>query len=61
MLYFCTYFDRHYLSRGLALYSSLREHSPPFELHVLCMDEEARGALDALGLPALKTIAIADL
>ena len=58
---FCTYFDVNYLSRGLALYSSLREHAGPFRLHVLCMDKAAFDSLTALGFPEIKPIALEDL
>lgn len=53
---YCTYFDRHYLSRGLALYRSLQRYQPGAELWVLCLDEEAErtlGVLDALHLRVL--------
>jgi hypothetical protein len=40
MRHYCTYFDRSYLRRGLALLESMRAHvSEPFRLHVLAMDE----------------------
>jgi hypothetical protein len=39
MLYFTTYFDINYLSRGLVLYNSLKETCPQFELYVLGLDE----------------------
>jgi len=49
---YCTLFDFHFLSRGLALYESLVEHSSaPFRLFVLAMDEECHRALSALQLP----------
>ncbi len=61
MRHFCTYFDEHYLSRGLALYHSLREHCPAFRLHVLCMDRESHDALSHLGLPDVHLIPLEDL
>ena len=60
MLHFCTYFDRNYLSRGLALYRSLREHCSNFKLWVLCMDDEAYQALLQLDLSEIEPIALQD-
>ncbi len=60
MLYFCTYFDRTFLSRGLALYRSLRTHAPAFHLWVLCMDTDAHAALAELNLPGITPIALAE-
>ncbi len=39
MLYFTTYFDKNYLSRGLVLYDSLKKYGPSFKLFVLCLDD----------------------
>jgi hypothetical protein len=58
MRYFCTYFDQGYLSRGLALYRSLRRHCPDARLWVLCMDEASYSDLARLALPGLELIAI---
>lgn len=56
---FCTLFDCVYLTRGLALYRSLRAAGEPFELHVLCMDDVTGSILRALQLPGLVIIDLA--
>ena len=58
MFNFCTYFDQHYLARGLALYSSLRERCPEFRLWVLCMDDTTYRTLTELNLHGLCPIAL---
>ena len=60
MYYFCTYFDQHYLTRGLTLYRSLRKHCPEFKLWVLCMDDTAYRILRALELPGINPISLED-
>ncbi len=60
MRYFCTYFDRNYLVRGLALYRSLVRHAGPFTLWVLCFDEFTYQSLTALGLENLIPISLTD-
>ena len=57
--HYCTYFDQHYLTRGLALYRSLEAHSRPFRLWVLCMDEVVYAILKQLALPEIEPIALA--
>ena len=58
MFHFCTYFDQHYLARGLALYRSLREHCPEFRLWVLCMDDISYHTLTELKLPGVHPISL---
>ncbi len=59
--HFCTYFDINYLTRGLALYESLRRCCrKPFVLWVLCFDNETHGMLLRLHLPGLELITQAE-
>jgi hypothetical protein len=53
---FCTYFDQHYLVRGLTLYESLARHANPFVLWVLCFDDLTHDALCKLDLPSLRPV-----
>lgn len=57
ILHFCTYFDSKYLSRGLVLHASLRQHcTRPFVLWVLCFDEETHRTLRRLDLDDVRLI-----
>jgi hypothetical protein len=58
---YATYFDRHYLTRGLALYASLVRHSPPFVLRTLCLDDETYQTLARLRLDHLALTSLAEL
>ncbi len=60
LVHYCTYFDRNYLTRGLALYGSLRRHSGPFVLWVLCFDEDTHRTLSSLRLADVRLIRLAD-
>ena len=55
--HFCTYFDRHYLYKGLALYRSLARHCDAFTLWVLCFDQVTHEILSELDLPGVRLIA----
>lgn len=58
---YCTYFDVNYLSRGLALYESLRATSPDFTLDVLCLDDETSTRLAARRLPGVRLTPLTEL
>jgi len=57
-LHYCTYFDRGYLYRGLALYHSLVRHSPAFVLWVLCFDDTTFQILAEMELGNLRPISL---
>lgn len=61
MYFFCTYFDSHYLPRGLALYWSLERHCPSFRLWVMCMDRACYDVLRGMGLSHVHLIELRDL
>ena len=61
MRYYCTYFDKRYLSRGLAMYHSLQEYSADFKLWILCLDTETTQYLTRLKLPNIEIVSIDEL
>ncbi len=58
--YFCTYFDHHYLARGLAMYRSLREHCDLGSLWVLCLSDVCYEALIRLALPNVMPLKLSE-
>ena len=62
MRYYCTYFDKGYLVRALALYRSLLRHErQPFTLYMVCLDELTRTLVNRLGLPHVITVPLHDI
>jgi hypothetical protein len=60
MRYFCTYFDHLYLTRGLAMFRSLKRHCPTARLWVLCLSEECYRTLTKLAFEDLLLIRLED-
>lgn len=50
MIYFCTLFDSFYLSRGLAMYESLKSQTTDFHLYVFAFDNLSCDLLHSLKL-----------
>ena len=60
--YYCTYFDRNYLTRALSLLESLNKHEKkPFLLFCVCLDEFSRIILNRLSLPNVKVMSISEI
>lgn len=59
--HFVTLFDSGFLLQGLALHRSMQRHLASFRLWVICMDEDAYRMLNALQLPSLSALRLADL
>ncbi len=57
-LHFCTLFNSHYLTRGLALYASLEKHCPDFRLYVIAFDDVCYEILSKLALPSMVVISL---
>ena len=61
MKHYCTYFDTHYMLRGLTLYRSLQKHAGEFTLWVLCCDELSFENLRKLALPNLRPVRLSEV
>lgn len=57
---FCTYFDKYYLLKGLALYASLMRHNPEACLWILPMDIYTENILKELNLPNVSLISLSE-
>lgn len=57
MRHYCTYFDRNYLCKAIALAESLQRHEKSeFRLYAVCLDEISRLILNRLKLPNVVVI-----
>lgn len=61
MFDFCTYFDIHYLPRGLCLIDSLERYCPEFTLTVLCLDDLCLERIKGLKRHAVVPVSMAEL
>lgn len=60
--YYCTYFDRNYLVRALALFDSLNRHENcEFEVFAVCMDELSRILLEKLQIANVTAVAMHEI
>lgn len=60
VLNYCTYFDSHYLSRGLAMIRSLRMADPTCRIFVLCLDEACCRILQGMRLAGVILVRLAE-
>lgn len=60
-LSFCTLFDSKYITKGVALYKSLRRHVQQFRLWALCLDDATYQTLQQLALSGVEPISLDDL
>jgi hypothetical protein len=60
MQYYCTLFDSFYLSRGLAMYESLKRHAPDFHLYIFAFDDLSEKILVSLKLESVTVITLKD-
>src|SRR3954470_20183573 len=58
---FCTLFDGNYLFKAIATIRSLERHCPDFRLTCFCFDEDAQRVIDALAVPGVRTVSLAEL
>ena len=59
--HYASFFDCHYLSRGVALHRSLDRHSTPYKHWILCLDDETFSILSLLQLPHARLVRLSEL
>ena len=57
----CTLLTKDYLIQGLALYYSLKRHTPRFKLWVLCVDEPSYNLLEKMNLDNVTLISLENI
>ena len=60
MYNFCTLFDSHYFSRGIAMYESLADVCDDFHIYVFAFDDASLQALRSLRYPHMTVISLAE-
>ncbi|CAC9509238.1 Putative glycosyltransferase [uncultured Gammaproteobacteria bacterium] len=58
MYSYCTLFDSNYLTRGLAMYESLKHHSDNFHLYIFAFDDKSHVLLKKLDLKYCTVISL---
>lgn len=61
MYNFCTLFDTAYLSRGLVMYNSLKQHTDNFHLYIFAFDDLCYTMLSTLNLDNITVISLSML
>jgi hypothetical protein len=62
MNHYCTYFDRNYLPRALALFESLAQlEDGPYRVFAVCLDEVSRIALGRVLPPGVTAVALHEI
>ena len=56
MFNYCTLFDSRYLSRGLAMYESLKKHSDNFHMYIFLFDKKSYKLLKKFNLSAVTLV-----
>lgn len=58
MYNYCTLFDSNYLTRGLAMYESLKKHSHKFHLYIFAFDDKSYDLIKRLKLEYVTVISL---
>ena len=58
---YCTLFDSNYLTRGLAMYESLKKYSDNFHLYIFSFDDKSHELLKKLNLEFVTVISLKEL